>query len=276
MLSGLSWSAALTHLVLLLAAGVILAPLYWLLATALKAPDEVYLLPPVWLPARPHWENFARAWQAAPFARYLANSLVVATTVVLLELTTGALAAYAFARLRFPGRDLLFLAFLAVLMLPRQVVLVPTYLVLTWLGWLDTYQALIIPFATSALGTFLIRQSFLTIPQDLVDAARMDGAGHLDILSRILVPLTIPTFATFALLSFTWRWNDYFWPLIFTTSADMRTLPVGLVLLRASEVGVEWHTLMAGAVIVLAPIVVLFLAVQRTFIEGVARTGIRG
>ncbi len=265
--------------ILLLAISLLIAlPFFWMLSTSLK-PDlrAVFQFPPEWIPPDPAWSNYLRAWNSAPFGRYTLNSTIVAGSVMVLQVINGCLCAYVFSRIRFPGREAFFLLFLAVLMIPTQVTVVPNYIIMSRLNWLDTYWALIIPFAATAFGTFLIRQSFLGIPQDLVDAAHIDGATHLQILRRIMIPLSKPAIITFALLSFNWRWNDYFWVLIMTTSDKMRTLPVGIVAMRGgAEGGSNWHIIMAATVIVLLPILLLFIFAQRYFIEGIARTGLKG
>jgi ABC-type glycerol-3-phosphate transport system permease component len=269
---------ALSVVLLILISVVVLIPFAWMISTSLK-PDlkAVYVFPPQWIPHPPAWDNYIKAWNSAPFDRYLINSLIVSISGVLLQVTNGCLCAYVFARIKFPGRNLIFLLFMAVLMIPGQVTVIPNYVVLSQLGWINKYQALIIPTAATAFGTFLIRQAFLSVPDDLVDAAVIDGAGHLTILRHVMIPLSIPMIITFALLVFNWRWNDYFWVLIMTSSDTMRTLPVGLVAMRAgSEGGSQWHILMAATVIVIAPIMILFSFAQRYFIEGVSRTGLKG
>lgn len=263
---------------LVLASILVLLPFLWMLSTSLQ-PDlqSVYQIPPKWIPEPPTWQNFITAWNSAPFDVYLKNSIIVALSATLLQLINAALSAYAFSWLNFPGRDIIFLFFLAVLMIPGQVTIVPNYIVMSRLDWINTYWALIIPVSVTAFGTFLIRQSFLSVPKDLIDAAVIDGASHLQILWRILVPLNKPTLLTFALLSFNWRWNNYFWVLIMTNSTDMRTLPVGLVQMRMGpEQGSQWQIIMAGTVLVLTPIMLLFAFFQRYFVEGVTRSGLKG
>lgn len=263
---------------LVLASILVLLPFLWMLSTSLQ-PDlqSVYQIPPKWIPEPPTWQNFITAWNSAPFDVYLKNSIIVALSATLLQLINAALSAYAFSWLNFPGRDIIFLFFLAVLMIPGQVTIVPNYIVMSRLDWINTYWALIIPVSVTAFGTFLIRQAFLSVPKDLIDAAVIDGASHLQILWRILVPLNKPTLLTFALLSFNWRWNNYFWVLIMTNSTDMRTLPVGLVQMRMGpEQGSQWQIIMAGTVLVLTPIMLLFAFFQRYFVEGVTRSGLKG
>jgi ABC-type glycerol-3-phosphate transport system permease component len=269
-----------TLLILILTAVAVLTllPFAWMLSTSLK-PNlaAVYQFPPQWIPEDITWSNYLTAWNAAPFDRYLFNSVFVSTASVGLQLINGCLCAYVFAWINFPGRNVLFIAFLAVLMVPSQVTVIPNYIIMSRLDWLDTYWALIVPFSATAFGTFLIRQSFMQIPRDLVDAAVVDGASHFGILRLIMIPLSIPTLLTFALLNFSWRWNDYFWVLIMTNSDVMRTLPYGIVVMRAgAEGGSNWHYIMAATFIVLIPILLLFIVAQRYFIEGISRTGLKG
>ncbi|MCA1646568.1 MAG: carbohydrate ABC transporter permease [Chloroflexi bacterium] len=269
-------ASLLRHVLLVSVTVIVGLPFAWMLSTSLKALPDVFIFPPIWIPSPLHIENYRTAWDAAPFGRYLFNSLVTAAGIVGLQAVTATTAAYAFAVIRFRLREPIFLLFLAVLMIPPQVTLVPNFLTLTGLRWIDTYAALIVPFGASAFGIFLIRQAFLAVPVDLVEAARIDGASHLQILLRIMLPLAQATLFTFFLLTFTWRWNDYFWPLIVINSKDMRTLPVGLVILRSTEGNTQWHLIMAATLLVIAPIVVLFVMTQRQFVQGIARTGIRG
>jgi len=273
------WLAnALSYAALIVAGALVALPFLWMLSTSLK-PDAqaVYQVPPQWFSAPLTWHNYVRAWQSAPFGRYLANSIGVAVAATVLQVVNACLCAYVFARLHFRGRDLLFLLFMAVLMIPSQVSVVPVYIILARLHWLNTYWALILPFAASAFGTFLIRQAFMSIPDELSDAAVIDGASHFQVLRYVMVPLSKPIIITFALLAFNWRWNDYFWVLIMTTSDYMRTLPVGLAAMRASpEGGANWQFVMAATVIVILPVVALFTVTQRYFIEGVTHTGLKG
>jgi ABC-type glycerol-3-phosphate transport system permease component len=257
---------------------VVIIPFVWLVITSLK-PDmkSVYVFPPEWIPRNPTWSNYLKAWQSAPFDRYLLNSLIVSVSGMVLQLTNACLCAYIFSRINFKGRAFLFTMFMAVMMIPSQVTVIPNYVILSSFGMLNTYWALILPSMATAFGTFLIRQAFLSIPNDLVDAAVIDGANHPQILRHVMIPLSMPMIITFAMLVFNWRWNDYFWVLIMTTSNEMRTMPVGLVAMRAgSEGGAQWQILMAATVIVIAPVMILFAFAQRYFIEGIARTGLAG
>lgn len=267
---------ALTFAFLLVVSLAMAAPFLWMISTALKPPDEVLVVPPKWIPSTLRWDNFVTAWNMAPFGRFYFNSVFVAVTATFLELIVGILSAYAFARMRFPGRDLLFLLVLATLMIPVDITILPNYITLSRLGWIDTYWALIIPPAANAFGTFLLRQHILGLPKALFDAARLDGASHLQLLRHVVVPLSAPVIWALALIGFIDKWNSYLWPLIVTNTTLMRTLPVGLVFLRPQEGGTPYHLLMAATTFVVAPIVILFLFTQRQFIEGIARGAVKG
>ena len=210
-----------------------------------------------------------------PFLRYLLNTTAVASSITFLHLAVSSLAAYAFARLRFPGRNRLFLLYLATLMVPGQVTLIPNFLIVKYLGWIDTYQALIIPQIFTAFGTFLLRQFFLTIPRELEDAARIDGASAVGIYWRIVLPLSGPALATLGVFTFTTQWNNFLWPLIVINDAQMRTLTVGLRAL-IGQFTVQYPLLMAGSVISLIPMLIVFLLAQRFFVRGIALTGLAG
>lgn len=269
------------HLLLILGAIAMVMPFLWMISTSLKSADQVYTFPPQWIPTTLVWQNYVRAWQAAPFARYFFNSTLIATAVTLGTLITSALAAYAFARIRFPGRNLLFAIYLGSMMIPHQMTIIPSYLVLSGLGGitpalgLDTYFALIAPFIASAFGVFLLRQSFMTLPNELEDAAILDGCGKLGFLWRIVIPLSRPALATLALFSFMGNWNSYLWPLIVTNSNDMRTVQIGLRYFVGQEGNSQWASMMAAAVFVSLPIVIVYLFVQKQFVQGIAGTGIK-
>jgi multiple sugar transport system permease protein len=266
---------ALTYLVLLAGAAIMLLPFVWMVSTSLKAPADIFVYPPQWLPNPVRWSNYADVLRVLPFGRYVLNTTLVATSVTALHLLVSSLAAYAFARLRFPGRNRLFLAYLATLMVPGQVTLIPNFLIVKYLGWIDTYQALIVPQAFSAFGTFLLRQFFLTIPRELEDAARIDGASALGVYWRIILPLSGPALATLGVFTFTAQWNNFLWPLIVINDDQLRTLTVGLRAL-VGQFTVQYQLLMAGSVIALLPMLVVFLLAQRFFVRGIALTGLAG
>jgi multiple sugar transport system permease protein len=269
------------HLILILGAVAMVLPFAWMISTSLKNQNEVFSYPPEWIPSTLIWDNYARAWQAAPFARYFLNSMIVAVAVTIGTLVTSSLAAFAFARIRFPGREALFAIYLSSMMIPHQMTIIPSFLVLRDLGdispalGLDSYFALIAPFIAGAFGVFLLRQSFLTLPNELEDASILDGCGKIGFLWRIVIPLSRPALATLALFTFMANWNSYLWPLIVTNSNDMRTVQIGLKFFVGQEGSSQWALLMAAAVFVTLPIVVVYLIVQKQFVQGIAGTGIK-
>lgn len=266
----------LKHLILAAVAVVIAFPFYWMLTTALKSFFEATLFPPTLFPAEAHPENFAQAWEAAPWGRYFANTVIITVLVTFGEITTAVLAAYAFARMRFRGKQLIFMLFLATLMIPSEATLIPNFVLVTkYLRWSNTLQAQIVPFLASAFSIFLLRQHFLSIPNELADAARIDGAGHLRFLRSIVLPLSVPVLVTVALIQGIGVWDSFLWPLLVTSSDSVRPIQVGMSQFR-TEFGAQYHLEMAAATFVIAPIVLVFLVAQRHLIQGVARTGIRG
>lgn len=221
-------------------------------------------------------QNYFETFRQIPFGRFYLNSLIVATGTVLLQILTASLAAFAFARLRFWGRETIFLLYLATLMIPFQVTMIPNYIVIArFLQWRDTYQALILPSAFSAFSTFLLRQYFKGIPLDLDEAARMDGAGSFRLWWQVIMPLSGPVLATLAIFNFQASWNDFLWPLIITSKETMRTIPIGLASFQG-QYQTEWHLLMAGAVIALLPVLVIYVLGQNWFVRGITLTGMGG
>lgn len=263
------------HLLLLSGSVVMLLPFLWMLSTSLKEPGQIFTYPPIWIPKELAWENYLETVRIMPFGRFYFNSLVVAIGITTLQILTSSLAAFAFARLRFWGREALFLLYLATLMIPFHVMLIPNFIIMRWLGWFDTYQALILPPAFSALSTFLLRQYFLGLPMDLDEAARLDGASSFRIWWQIIMPLSGPVLAALTVFTFLNAWNDFLWPLVITSSLEMRTLPVGLTAFQG-QYKVEWHLLMAGAVIAMVPVLVIYILAQQKFIEGMTMAGLTG
>jgi len=263
----------LREVALAMVALMICVPFLWMALTSLKSPADIFS-GRFW-PSRLMWENYVLAWRAAPFGRYFINTGVVAFATVLLQLVTSALAAFAFARLRFFGREFLFYVLLATMMVPEEVTLVANYVTLYRLGWLDTYEALIIPWGASAFAIFLLRQFFAGIPDDLEDAARIDGCSRFGFFWRILLPLARPALATVALFALVGSWNAFTWPLVVTNSEAMRTVQVG-VSFFAQESGTNYPLLMAAATFTVVPVLLLFAAVHRQFTEGIAKSGLKG
>lgn len=266
--------------VLILAAAFGL-PFLWAVLTSLKKPVEIFVFPPKWLPASPQWTNYVEIWRLAPFARFLWNSCVVTFLSMIGQLVSASLVAYGFARFRFPARDVLFVVLLSTLMLPNQVTVVPMFLLFKFLGWLDTLKPLIVPayFGGGAFAIFLFRQFFLTIPRELDEAAKIDGANTLWIFARVLVPLSKPIFTTMAIFSFLGNWNSFFYPLIFLNTTEKFTLALGLSYFqRVASMGgkATEHLLMAAAMTMTFPCVVLFLVMQRYFVRGIVMSGIKG
>lgn len=258
---------------------VVAAPLLWMSSLALQDISAIFTYPLQILPTDPRWKNFSEAWRAQPFAVFYFNSVVVALAIIAGQLVTVCLAAYALTQLQFLGREKVFLLILSTLMVPAQATFVPAFVILKNLDWINTYQALIVPFLTSGFGIFLIRQSFLRVPQSLIDSALVDGAGHLRILWSIMIPLSKPALATMVLLSFIWHYNDFFWPLIVTNTVEMRTLPIGLASFAATAEGGEgtpWHLIMAANVFIIAPLIVLYFVAQRFIAQGDLTSGVKG
>jgi multiple sugar transport system permease protein len=265
----------LTLVGVLAIAAVMLLPLVWMVATSFKPEADIVKFPPSLLPDRVTLEHYLDVWDRIPFARLYVNTIVFAGGVTLISLLLDSMCAYALARLEFPGRNLVFVAILVMLMLPFQVTLIPLYDLLVSLGWTNTMQGLIVPRATNAFGIFFLRQFLLSLPRDLEEAARIDGASEFRIYRRIIMPLAAPALLTLGLFHFMYNWNDLLWPLIINQEQARQTLPAGLALFMGQHV-VEFGILMAASVLALIPVVLFFLVIQRRFVEGIATTGIRG
>ena len=259
-----------------LGAGILIAlvPFVWMVSGSFRSEADLFGNPASLFPGSWTLHGYTAIWDELPFLRLLLNSFIFAGVTTTLLLLFDSMCAYALARIQFRGSTLLFWLVIATLMIPFQVTLIPVFIELFHFGWLDTYQGLIIPRATSAFGIFMLRQFFITIPRELDEAARIDGAGHLRIYARIIMPLSIPALATLGVLHFMNLWNDLLWPLIVTSSTDMRTLPAGLTLFGGQHV-TDHAVLLAGAVISMLPLALAFFLAQRFFVEGVATTGLK-
>lgn len=278
--AGGALSSALRHAVSLAMAALFLAPFVWSVTSSLKAGDEIFVVPPRWLPHEPQWTNYLLVWQQVPFARFLANTIIVTGFAVVGEVVTSTVVAYGFARFSFPARNALFMVVVATLVLPTEVTLIPRFILFRDLGWLDTFLPLIVPayFGSAAVFIFLLRQFFLTLPIDLDEAAELDGAGTLRVLWAVLIPLMKPALATVAVFSFLGHWNDFINPLIFLQSTEKFTLALGLSFFqRAAETGGAPREpfLMAASLMVTAPCIALFFAAQRYFVRGVVMSGLK-
>jgi sn-glycerol 3-phosphate transport system permease protein len=269
------WLRGLVILLLIFVALMEVFPYLWIAITSLKDLRGVLRFPPALLPLPPHWENYMKAWNSGPFLRYFLNNLLVTVAILVIQLFLACLAAYAFSKIEFWGRDFCFYLVIACLIVPPQVRFVPLYILLSKFGLINTYAALIFPYAVSALGTFLIREAFLEISDDILDAARMDGANLFQLIFRVMVPMAKPTIVAFGLFSVVYHWNDYFWPLVMTTDETVRTLPLGVALLREEGTGARWHIIMAGNMFVVAPILLVFALAQRHIIRAFTFTALK-
>ncbi|WP_125610753.1 carbohydrate ABC transporter permease [Specibacter cremeus] len=264
------------HVFIYLAAAIFMAPLVYAFFSALKPNSEMFSMPPRLIGSEIRWSNFADVFAYGPFLRYILNSFFVAIAGTLVVLVVSTTAGYAFGRLRWKGRDAVFVLFLATLMVPQEVTVIPMFIVMQWLGWVDTYQALILPFAFTAFGTFLMRQFFRGIPFELEEAARVDGAGPLRSFLQIILPLAKPAVAVLAVFTFMSFWNSYLWPLIVTVDYDkLGTLPVGLATFSGLT-GTRWDLQMAAAIISMIPTTVLVIALQKHLVKGISMAGLGG
>ena len=266
--------AALRYLVILVAAATMVVPFLWMLATALKAPGSVLTVPSELIPDPPTLESFRRVAEAVPLARMFANSVFVTVATVTAQIATSAFSAYAIARMRWRGRDALFMLYLATLMVPSQVTITPLVILMRKLDWINTYQGLILPGIVSAFGTFLVRQAMLSVPREYEEAAFLDGASHWGVFRDVVLPMVRPALATLAVFATMASWNDFLWPLFVTNDAELMPLPVGLSLLQGRYTS-DWNLIMAGAVVSVVPIVLVFLAAQRAFINGMLLSGLK-
>ncbi len=267
----------LLHAFLIAVALTCLVPFAWMVGTSFKTFDQVLAYPPRIIPDPAVLTSWEAMFSDVPIVRYLLNSVFVTGTIVISQTICNVLAAYVFARVEFRGRDALFLLYLGSMMVPSQVTLIPQYVLVSKLGWIDTYYALIVPFMFgSAFGTFLLRQFFMSLPRDLDDAAKLDGAGHLRILWDVAIPQAKAAIATFAVFCFLFFWNDFLWPLIVTNTDEQKTLQVGLATLSRSYFGTNWPMMMAVTTFAVIPILIVFVSAQRYFVQGITLTGLKG
>ncbi len=262
------------HVILITGAVVMIFPFIWGISTSLKDMREVLSDPFNLVPKQITFVNYKNVIKSIPIVRFFINSLIVSVSITVSQLITCSLSAYAFSRLKFPFRDGLFYILLGTMMIPQHVIMIPVYIILNFFRLIDTYAAMIVPFISSAFGTFLLRQFFLTIPKELEEAATLDGCNHFNFLFRIMIPLARPILATLAIFTFMWSWNNYLWPLIVTNRIEIRTLQYGLAMFK-EEGGLNWGQLMAGTTIATIPILVLFLIAQKQFIRGITLTGLK-
>lgn len=263
------------YLVLILGALLIVLPYVWILLTALKSPDEIFTKPMIIIPHRLRWDNFLEVLKLAHFKRYVFNSFAVTAAITIGELITTVLAAFAFSNLNFKGKDIIFTLLLATMMVPGEVLLIPNFVTLSKLRWINTYKALIIPWCTSVFSIFFLRQYFLGIPRQLYYAAKVDNCGDFKYLLQIMLPIAKPAVITIALLKIINSWNSFMWPLIVTNNEEMRTLPIVLSKF-SNEVGMDYHILMAASTIIILPMLIIFVLLSKYIINGVSSSGIKG
>jgi ABC-type glycerol-3-phosphate transport system permease component len=265
----------LIYALLILVTVIVIFPLYYAVVISLVSEADVSKYPPTLLPAGLHFENYTRALQLAPLARYLLNSFIQSGIVTMAALITASMAAYAFAFIPFRGKQVMFFLFMSTMMIPWEATVIPNYLLVRQLRWTDTFMGLTAPFLATAFGTFLLRQFFMSIPKDLQDASTIDGAGHLRFLSTILIPLARPALGTLAIYSFLQTYNQFFWPLLVTNDKNMRTVQIGIAALQDAE-RFEWNVVMAGVVFILVPTFLLFIFGNRQLIRGLTAGAVKG
>lgn len=274
------WRAWLANvalaLPLVLGSLIMFIPLLWAVSFSFSQPHEFFKLPPPVIPSAIRLDNYHGVFERVDFLRFFLNSVFVTGCVTIAQLITCSMGGYAFARLRFPGKRIIFILFLASMMVPQHVTLIPVFIIIRGLGLYNNLGALIVPYATSVFGAFLLKQFFETIPNELEDAAKIDGAGFLQIYWRVMLPLAGPPLATLAILTFNSSWNNFFWPLIFINSAEKMTLPLGMIYLRGQDGVTNSGVLMAAIVLNLIPVLIFFLIFQRRLVEGVTLSGLKG
>jgi len=270
---------AVSYLAMTLLVCAIGAPIYWMLSGTVKNNAQIYTFPPIWIPTTLHWENFSNVWRDLPIGRFYINSLIITVIGASAELLNALFSAYALVFLRFPARRLVFIVLLSALMIPDQIVILPNYLTISHLlgmNFINSYVGLILPGASVAFGTFMMRQAFMGLPREVLDAAKVDGAGHFRLLKDIVVPMSKPIIVTFGIISMVAKWNEYLWPLIVTNSMNMRPLAVGVSFLFDPEGTTQWGQVMAGAFFVITPLVLVYLWAQRYIIEGITAGATKG
>lgn len=270
----LSLSRILTHLILIAGSFLMLFPFVWMISTSLKTDDAILTTEIDIIPDKIDWHNYVEAWNAQPFGYYFLNTIMVGLVTTALQLMVSSMAAYAFSFFNFPYKTPLFYVMLGTMMIPQQALLIPDYIILTKLRWIDTYAALIVPWAASMFSVFFLRQFFLTLPRDLYDAAMVDGCGRLGFYFRILLPLSKPPMITLGILSFLGSWNSFIWPLVVTNSKYLRVIQVGLAYFL-EESGTEWALLMAASTFSIVPLVIGYFVLQKRFVESQAMTGLK-
>ena len=265
----------LKYAVLLIGAFFTLLPFLWMISSSFKTPAEIIKIPPVLVPAELQWQNYVEAWTAAPFGRYLINTIIITVFTTVGVLITSVLSAFAFSRLRFPGKDLVFSLFMATLMIPGEMLIITNFLTITKLHWIDTYQAMIVPWVSNVFYIYLLTQFFLQVPDALYLAAKVDKCSDLKFMLKIMVPMNKSAITTIAILNIIGSWNSFLWPLLVTNSQEMRVLSNGLIRFQ-TEAGTDYELIMAASCILVVPIILVFLFLRKYVLEGVAFNGVKG
>ena len=261
-------------LVLVVGALVVAFPLYWMFATAVRPKKEIFSGGFDLVPSTLVWSNFSDAWNKLPWDQFYINSIAIAAIAVPITVFINLLAGYTFAKYKFPGRDILFLLMISTLMIPIQVIMVPEFLIVAKLGWVNTWWGVLVPRAAEAFGLFMVRQFMVSIPDELIEAARLDGAGEFTIFRRVVLPLSWPVIAVLSIFTFMWRWNDFAWPLVVLQEQSAYTVPLGLSLMQG-QYFTDWTGLMSMSLLSIIPMMLVFIFFQRYFIQGIASTGMK-
>jgi alpha-1,4-digalacturonate transport system permease protein len=261
-------------LVLVVGALVVAFPLYWMFATAVRPKKEIFSGGFDLVPSTLVWSNFSDAWNKLPWDQFYINSIAIAAIAVPITVFINLLAGYTFAKYKFPGRDILFLLMISTLMIPIQVIMVPEFLIVAKLGWVNTWWGVLVPRAAEAFGLFMVRQFMVSIPDELIEAARLDGAGEFTIFRRVVLPLSWPVIAVLSIFTFMWRWNDFAWPLVVLQEQSAYTVPLGLSLMQG-QYFTDWTGLMSMSLLSIIPMMLVFIFFQRYFIQGIASTGLK-
>ena len=273
---GRSVGTVLGYVAMIIALVVVVLPLVWIVLTSFKDRSEIYVQPAIWWPSTWHPENYREATTSVPFWLFLRNSLVVTVVLGAAKFVLGVLSAYGLVFLRFPGKNIIFLIIIAALMVPNQITVITNYSLVAQLGFRNTFVGIIVPLAGVAFGTFLMRNHFLSIPPEIIEAARMDGAGHWRLLSRVVLPISIPTMIAFAMITLVNEWNEYLWPFLMADDYSVATLPVGLTQLQNNDGVTNWGPVMAATVLAMVPMLLIFLALQRHMIKGLTSGAVKG
>jgi ABC-type glycerol-3-phosphate transport system permease component len=265
---------AVAYLILVLGTLAIGFPILWAVVSSLKTNNEIFITPMEWIPRAFHFENYIKPFTQTNFAVYFGNSILAAVVTVLLSILVASLAGFSLAKYNYFGKNVAFLAILATMMLPVQVILIPLYLVVKDFGWLDSYQGLILPQAITALSIFLMRQHIVTIPDDYIDAARIDGSSELNILAQVILPMSRPVLSAVTVFSFLGSWDSFLWPMVVVTKSSLRTIPLGISLFF-TEYSTQYNQALAVAIMVMLPVLILYIILQNQFVEGMTRSGLK-